>query len=129
MKGISLPINAVIFLLVAALVLSLVTVFFINSSGQSTASLNHAESWARGCSIAKATGCSQQLFSTSTNGIIINGYDPEGDDGDTNCVSTSILKPECKDNGLTGACKRFFGETRDESDTAFQQECRNRCCG
>ena len=105
-KGISLPVNTVIIIAVAALVLGIIAVFFTSYSSQGTAAISHAVAWSDGCSKAKLRGCLTADFGSP--GLVLAGYNPDGTGGD--------------DNLLT-ACQNFFGKAFADSD------CREKCCG
>ena len=108
MKGISLPVNTVIVISVAVLVLGLISMFFSSSTGTSTRAISHADAWNRGCSQANARGCLVNDFG-GLSGIIIAGYDPNGDG---------------VNDYLWIACKNFFA-----NNGLTAADCRAKCCG
>ena len=55
-KGVSLPVNVVIIVLIAILVLALVTGFFITTSGESEESIGNADTYSDLCTKFRANG-------------------------------------------------------------------------
>ncbi len=105
MKGISLPINVIIIVAVAVLVMIVVSAFFVSSTGSGISAISHNEAWSRGCAQATARGCATDDF--ASGGLIISGYDPNGDK---------------VDDDLATACKNALGYTS-------ASQCREQCCG
>lgn len=130
-KGISLPVNTIIILIIAALVLGIIAVFFTSYSGKATASISHAAAWAEGCKNAKALGCKTDYFWLTAESLVIKGYDPNGDD---TVVCTDPVQSQCKDDSLASACNNFFGYSVDIITggpplAKLQEDCRKKCCG
>lgn len=128
-KGISLPINMVVILAVAVLVLVVVAAFFVLQTGQSGQTIRDQDAWASGCANAIAQGCPLSAFETgSGKGLYISRYDPNGDDpkagsGASQCNSVNFDDLSgCSDDTLRKACER----TQGLSDSA---SCRAKCCG
>lgn len=115
-KGLELPINAVIVISVAALVLVVISIFFSSSTGQSTRAISDNDAWARGCALAKAKACQTADFSSP--GLAISSYDPDGDGDNDNVYA---------------ACYRVFQDvTNPTGGTPTNDDigkCRSRCCG
>jgi hypothetical protein len=110
LKGISLPINAMIVIIITALVLVVIGGYFITGTTTSTRSMSHTDAWNRGCSLAKARGCLQSDF--GDEGVSVEGYDPDGDG---------------RDNSVKSACINFLGPVPSGSDSTAW--CRAQCCG
>ncbi len=115
MKGISLPVNAVIVIALAVLVLVVISVMFSSSTGTSTRTISHADAWNRGCSDAKVRGCLLTDFGVpeGSAGLPVKSYDPDGDGADDNVFT---------------ACQNFFADSRTATQD-IRKECRNKCCG
>lgn len=107
MKGISLPINMIVIIALAVIVLLAVTAAFMGGFGPGTKTISHQQAWYIGCNMAKLRGCSTELFNTGSGKIItIPNYDPDGDGSD---------------NNILDACSKAIGV----NDT---DECRQVCC-
>lgn len=102
MKGISLPINAMIIITIGALVLVVVSGLFISSSGSSTKILGETEAWNLGCSQARVRGCNLADF--QSNGLNIKDF-----------------------GSVQLACTKVFGAI--PSDNAVEVWCHDKCCG
>ncbi len=79
-KGISLPINMIVILAVAILVLVVISAFFVLQAGGSQRTINDQTAWSSGCATAIARGCPVSAFQSGEDGLYISGYDPNGDD-------------------------------------------------
>ncbi len=132
-KGVSLPVNVVVVIVMAALVLAIIVMFFGSYSGQSTKSMSHAAAWSQGCMNAKAQGCKEAAFDyavvTPAEPIFVSGYDPGGNDPAGGCKvdGTGVSLDNCGDNLLVSACKNFFGLSAGQS--SLKTTCRDKCCG
>ncbi|MCX6819097.1 MAG: hypothetical protein NT129_03820 [Candidatus Aenigmarchaeota archaeon] len=107
MKGIDLPINAIVIVAIAVLVLVVIAAFFVGVVGPGTGSMNSQNAWNTGCAQARARGCLQADFGVEGEPLPIAGYDPEGD-------GTA--------NNIMDACEAVYGYTEGI-------DCRNACCG
>ena len=101
LKGISLPVNAVVIIALAVMVLLLIAAFFGSGVGQIGAA-NIESAWTQGCNALKSANCNASAVKNITVG------DVTGDD-----------KP---DNLLT-VCRIKF-----KKDDASIYWCRNQCC-
>ena len=101
MKGISLPVNAVVVIALAIFVLLMMAAFFGGGFGQTT-QVNAASAWSRACSTLKTSyECKEMDFSTE--------FDIDGDG-----YGDSFVK----------ICRAYF----DNPDLSLR-ECRDKCCG
>ena len=105
MKAMSLPINMIVIIALAVIVLLGVSAFFMGSFGPGSQSVSATNAWNAGCGMAKMRGCDTALFGT-TNGLTITGYK----DSNGNIYT------------LNEACNAVYGTT---DATA----CQNYCCG
>ncbi|MEM7826665.1 MAG: hypothetical protein QXQ40_00375 [Candidatus Aenigmatarchaeota archaeon] len=102
-KGISLPVNMIVILAIAAIVLLAVGAFFLSGWFGPGKTISDFEAWTRGCSIWMTKGCIEDQI----NSITIIGYDPDGNGSP---------------NNLAEACFRHFGYTS-------SRDCWEKCCG
>ncbi len=109
MKGIDLPINAIVIVAIAVLVLVVIAAFFVGVVGPGTGTMNSQSAWNKGCAQATARGCMQADFGLvqDLEPLPIAGYDPDGDH---------------VDNSIRDACRAVYGYTEGN-------DCRNACCG
>ena len=108
-KGVSLPINMIVILSIAVLVLVVVAAYFIGVFSKSGNSIGDQDAWNRGCGRAQARGCQTNDFNEAVSGgLTVPGFDPDGTGGD---------------NSLFDACKAVYGN----SETSLT--CRVKCCG
>ena len=113
MKGIELPVNAIVIVAVAVLVLVVLAAFFSGMFGPNVSKVSAQSAWDTGCTMADRRGCLQEDFGWDGTGcypdmaLTVAGYDPDGD-----TLPNSILE----------ACQVVY-------NTADCQECRNFCCG
>ena len=135
-KGISLPINMIVILAIAVLVLVVVAAFFVLQVGAGGQTINDQTAWGNGCSTAIARGCSVSAFQSpgegTDSGLLIARYDPSGNDPkdentkSSKCFSDSDLHDDdkigCRDNTLRTACERTQG-------VSGAAACRAKCCG
>ena len=89
MKGISLPINMVVIIAVAVIVLLSLAAFFMSGFVQPTAKMSDTDAWNTGCGMWRMRGCKL----ADVDDITILGYDPNGDG---------------KDDSVAVACARAF---------------------
>lgn len=108
MKGISLPINAIVVVAVAVLVLVVIAAFFAASAGSGMTTITHQQAWDKGCSQIRAKGCLTADFAAAT-AYEIDNYDIDGDGEPWNTI--------------LDACHNVYG-TNTDSD-----QCRTLCCG
>ena len=99
-KGVSLPINMIIILAIAVIVLLSVVAFYTGGLTSSTTSISDADAWNRGCGIWKLRGCNE------TDDFQISGYDFDGD-------GTA--------DKLSDACRNYLGYTS-------MSDCHRVCC-
>ena len=126
-KGISLPINMVVILAIAVLVLVVVAAFFVLQAGGSQRSINDQVAWGNGCATSISRGCNLADFAPTT-GLKIPNYDPQGNDERQQGASVCITNPSddsCSDNTLNKACER----TQAISGGDTTSLCRAKCCG
>ncbi|MBI2971363.1 MAG: hypothetical protein HYY37_03035 [Candidatus Aenigmarchaeota archaeon] len=130
MKGLSLPINLIVILAIAVLILVVVSAWVVGVLTSNQLSLNDNDAWQKGCGIAKARGCVTSDFApaSAVAGLYISGYDPLGNDPRdsttraTTCSQTTITTSGCTDDTVNNACTRAVQGTGNE-------ECRRLCCG
>ncbi len=128
-KGISLPINMIVILAVAILVLVLISAFFLNSAGGNQTKLGDQSAWSAGCAQAIASGCTSGAFSAPVSGdpskgLLIANYDPDSDDDKSaagRCTQSNLADDKCSDNTLNNACRKVYGI----SDSI---QCKAKCC-
>ena len=134
MKGISLPINTIVIISIAALVLVVLTTVFTNIFGTGITTISDQDAWSRGCATAIARGCNtladfQQAGSDT--GLYIPGYDPYGNDpkdpntGVSICTQAEVSDGStdtCDDDTIYMACQKIYG-------TSTAEYCKTRCCG
>ena len=89
MKGISLPINMVVIIAVAVIVLLSLAAFFMGGFVHPTAKMSDTDAWNTGCGMWRMRGCKL----ADVDDITILGYDPNGDG---------------KDDSVAVACARAF---------------------
>ena len=128
-KGISLPINMVVILAIAVLVLVVVAAFFVLQLGGSQTTINDQTAWSTGCSTAIARGCSVSAFQEPPEGgLYIPRYDPNGNDPKnpttkaSTCSDSTLSSEGCGDDTLRTACEKTQGVRGSEA-------CRAKCCG
>ena len=92
LKGISLPIEMMVIIAIAVLVLVVVGAFFIGGVGK-LGTVDDISAFGQGCQQWKAVGCSNQA-----NQIFIKGYDPTG---------TEITSTNTAGDTLQTACERL----------------------
>lgn len=101
-KGISLPINMIVILAVAIIVMLVaVSLIFLVFPGTQPM-IKDSQAWSRGCMMWQQRGCR----GGDMNNIIIEGYDPDGNN---------------QPNSLADACRRYLNYTNEE-------DCRRACC-
>ncbi|MEM7816898.1 MAG: hypothetical protein QXZ20_03220 [Candidatus Aenigmatarchaeota archaeon] len=101
-KGISLPVNFIVILAIAIIVLLIaVTLIFPWIRGPG-ATIVDSQAWSRGCMMWQQRGCRIGDMSN----IVIENYDPDGDG---------------RFNTLADACRRYLRYTDEE-------QCRRVCC-
>ena len=88
-KGISLPINMVVIIAVAVIVLLSLAAFFMSGFIHPTAKMSDTDAWNTGCGMWRMRGCKL----ADVDDITILGYDPDGDG---------------EDDSLAVACARAF---------------------
>ncbi len=125
-KGLSLPINLIVILAIAILVMVVVAAFFVMSTGSTFSGISDQQAWNSGCSMAKLRGCIESDFG-STTPLYVDGYDPKKNDikdvnGHSTCSQETISRTDCSDDTLRMACEAVVGSTT----PTF---CRARCCG
>ncbi|MBU5678614.1 MAG: hypothetical protein QXJ96_01560 [Candidatus Aenigmatarchaeota archaeon] len=102
LKGISLPVNLIVILAVAIIVLLIAVTFLIPFVFGPGIYIRDDEAWRRGCMIWQQRGCRAE----DIENIIIENYDPDGDN---------------KFDNLLVACRRALRYTNPE-------DCRRACC-
>ncbi|MEM5813056.1 MAG: hypothetical protein QXU71_01700 [Candidatus Aenigmatarchaeota archaeon] len=102
LKGISLPVNLIVILAVAIIVLLIAVTFLIPFVFGPGIYIRDDEAWRRGCMIWQQRGCRPE----DIENIIIENYNPDGVGGDDN---------------LLVACRRALRYTNAE-------DCRRACC-
>lgn len=119
-----LPVNAIVIVAIAVLVLVVLAAFFTGFIGRSFGTINHNDAWTRGCSTAKAQGCLVSAFTGTTTSesalctdsatpcLTITDYDPDGDG---------------RFDSLLTACSHVFGIS--VTDATAPEQCRTKCCG
>lgn len=134
MKGISLPINTIVIVSVAALVLVVVTTVFTSIFGGGISTISDQDAWSRGCSMAIARGCDSVVDFRDAGldqGLYIPQYDPMGNDpkdattGLSDCSQTEVSDgtyDNCDDDTLYMACQKIYGGAQPEY-------CKIKCCG
>ena len=125
-KGISLPINMVVILAIAVLVLVVVAGFFVLQFTGGQIIINDIDAWGQGCATAQSRGCNSADFESAT-GLKIPRYDPQRNDekvqGASKCLQPGQQDSDfCKDNTLYEACRRT-------QNGANAEECKTKCCG
>ncbi|MCK4730010.1 MAG: hypothetical protein KAT28_01705 [Candidatus Aenigmarchaeota archaeon] len=107
MKGVELPVNSVIVIALAIMVLLMIAAFLMGGVGQMS-STDVDNAWNRGCGVLKNTyKCDDTKVSTIDSGIDVTG------DG----VSDT----------LSHVCIKKFGQTSEGADIT-DKFCRNKCC-
>jgi hypothetical protein len=119
MRGTSLPINMIIILTIAVIVLLAIASFFMGSFTPTSSTMSDIDAWNRGCGLWQIRGCS--LTEDNCMPIInIIGYDINGDGN-----------PDT----LGDACMRLYGVNRpdnkdgSECNTDAANYCYEKCCG
>lgn len=107
-KGLSLPINLIVILAIAILVMVVIAAMFVMYTGQAGSSLSDSTAWSQGCQTVRQRGCLSTDF-TGTTAYKVPNYRPSG--GTT-------------DESILVACQRFFADTTLDGTT-----CRTKCCG
>ena len=106
-KGISLPINMVVILAVAVLVLVVVAAYFVISAGRGFGAITTEQAWVNGCQKLKQV----ENCLASAGSIVIKDYNPAN-------------KEDLKNTGdtLLTACKTKFADST-FADTTCKQSC------
>ena len=102
-KGISLPVEMIVIIALAVIVLLAAGAFFAINFIPGQATTEDFSAWERGCSIWKLRGCSSNI---NPSEIIVTGYDYNKDN---------------KDDSALDACKRALS-------TSNAQVCFETCC-
>lgn len=101
MKGISLPVNAVIIIAIAILVLVVVAYFFVSGTAPFK-SANYEQEFNKGCKIYKQTG-------TSANQIILDDVNNDGEDDSLLEVCRIYFSNQSMDSeGCENQCDKRF---------------------
>jgi len=98
MRGISLPIQTVVGIAIAVIVLLSVVAFFMRSFVPPTSRMSDTDAWNQGCGTWRMRGC----VLSDVDDITIAGYDYDGDG---------------VDDTLAEACSRVFGFALGDSTT------------
>ncbi len=107
LKGIALPVNSVIIIALAVMVLLMLAGFFAGGFGQ-TSSTNVASAWNKGCrTLDSAYNCDASQVDEIDTGKDITGDEVTDD--------------------LLAACRTKFGTTPTDK-TITEKFCRNKCC-
>ncbi len=131
----SLPINLIVVLSIAILVMVVVAAMFVLYSGQGDKGISDSVAWGNGCNMAKQRGCLVTDFSSATStspspGLYITGYDPNGNDpkdattGLSSCSQSNLHITGCTDDTLRKACENF-----QNTGDLTSEVCRKKCCG
>ena len=76
MKGISLPVNAIVIIAIAILVLTVVAAFFVGGVGPGMQTITLEQAFTKGCdSLVRGNNCDK----TKISSIIVTGYPATGD--------------------------------------------------
>ena len=111
MKGISLPVNMVVVIAVAVIVLLSLAAFFMSGFVHPTTKMSDTDAWNTGCGVWRMRGCKIE----DVTKIKIAGYDTNGDG---------------VDDSLAVACQRVFGYSQSEAEsTGTDNPCWIKCCG
>jgi hypothetical protein len=90
MKGIELPVNAIVIVAVAILVLAVIAAFFVGALGTNMAGINLEQAFTKGCeALIRAYNCDENKISDGT--IKVLGY-PNPEDTDTTFYSLCLQK-------------------------------------
>jgi hypothetical protein len=97
MKGLELPLNMIVLIIIAVLVLLVVAAVFTGQFSLNVGIISDSTALERGCQLWRAQSCQTSLFSS----IIIPGYKPGGQDAD------APLSVACQRNGFVDvtACR------------------------
>lgn len=106
-KGISLPVEMIVIIALAVIVLLAAGAFFIGGIGPNQGQVTDVTAWQRACGTLKLRGCSATVFA-DLNTMVVQGYDP-----DKNGV----------DNSALDACRRALSQPN-----ARIQDCQQDCC-
>lgn len=75
MKGLELPINAIVVIAIAVIVMIAIAGFFVSGFWNGVTSINEAEAFSKGCASLKAL---YECKASNVNNVIISGYNPPG---------------------------------------------------
>ncbi|MBI5347582.1 MAG: hypothetical protein HZB66_03155 [Candidatus Aenigmarchaeota archaeon] len=115
MKALSLPINAVVVIILAVFVFLVASALFIGSSNQNMKSISDQEALLNGCAMWRERGCD---YATVIGEIKVQGYDSRRSEKDVSYKGT--LKEACVAMLMNGE----FAETDDK----IKNTCYNYCC-
>jgi len=125
MKGISLPINLIVVIALAVIVLLGVAAFFMGGFTAGTVRMTDTQAWNDGCATWRMRGCKL----SDVDDIKIQNYDPDGD-GEPDSLAVACSRVFGYPLGdATTPNSAYYGSEGGEGYNATLNPCWAKCCG